>query len=106
MTDGWVNSLTDAAGRRRLTTFGPYVANLGYPPDERIADVATIYCGGDADALRRADAALRRDLPRSTADARSRATSRSTSGRRTQFELAYDGGPRIWRLRDPEAGRP
>ena len=47
VTDGWVNSLTDAAGRRRLTTFGPYVANLGYRPDERIADVAEIYCGGD-----------------------------------------------------------
>ena len=30
VTDGWVNSLTDSAGRRRLTTFGPYVANLGY----------------------------------------------------------------------------
>ena len=48
VTDGWVNSLTDAAGRRRLTTFGPYVANLGYRPDERIGDVVTIYCGGDA----------------------------------------------------------
>ena len=22
------------------------------------------------------------------------------------FELAYDGSPRIWRLHDPEAGRP
>ena len=40
VTDGWVNSLTDAGGRRRLTTFAPYIANLGYPPDERIADVS------------------------------------------------------------------
>ena len=27
-------------------------------------------------------------------------------GTSTSFELAYDGGPRIWRLHDPEAGRP
>ena len=64
VTDGWVNSLTDAAGRRRLTTFGPYVANLGYSPDARIADVVEIYCGGDAGPLGRAHAAVRRDAPR------------------------------------------
>ena len=39
VTDGWVNALTDSAGRKRLSTFGPYIANLGYRPDERIGDV-------------------------------------------------------------------
>jgi len=48
VTDGWVNSLTDSAGRKRLTTFGPYIANLGFRPDERIADVMRIYCAGDS----------------------------------------------------------
>ena len=42
-------SLTDAAGRKRLTTFPPYIANLGFRPDERISHVTTIYCGGDPD---------------------------------------------------------
>ena len=80
VTDGWVNSLTDAAGRKRLTTFGPYIANLGYQPDERISNVATIYCGGDA--------ALSAELMRATARrtsstraGRSHAASRSTSPR-------------------------
>jgi hypothetical protein len=47
VTDGYVNSLTDAAGRLRLTTFGPYIANLGYEPDLRIGQVHRIYCDGD-----------------------------------------------------------
>src|SRR5207249_12250640 len=47
-TDGWLNSPTDPAGRLRLTTFAPYVANLGYTPDERGAQLQAIYCGGDA----------------------------------------------------------
>ncbi len=46
-TDGWLNSPTDAAGRLRLTTFGPYVANLGYDPDARGAMLQAIYCGGN-----------------------------------------------------------
>jgi hypothetical protein len=98
VTDGWVNSLTDAAGRKRLTTFGPYIANLGYSPDERISHVITIYCGGDpslsatlmrqygathvVDGGRPADCGAPVDF--GTSDA---------------FELVYDAGPRIWRLR-------
>jgi hypothetical protein len=49
-TDGWLNSPTDPAGRRRLTTFGPYVANLGYDTDRRAAQVAAIFCGASAQA--------------------------------------------------------
>jgi hypothetical protein len=46
-TDGWLNAPTDPAGRLRLLTFTPYVANLGYDPDRRVAQLNEIYCGGD-----------------------------------------------------------
>ena len=47
-TDGWLNAPTDPAGRLRLLTFTPYIANLGYDPDERAQQVNDIYCGGNA----------------------------------------------------------
>ena len=98
VTDGWVNSLTDAAGRRRLTTFGPYVANLGYSPDARIADVVEIYCGGDSDRsaelMRRYGATHLVDGARPTPCDEPVAFASSPA-----FELVYDGGPLIWRLR-------
>ena len=100
VTDGWVNSLTDAAGRRRLTTFGPYIANLGFQPDERISHVTTIYCGGDA--------ALSADLMRGygatyVVDGGRPQTCPAPVdfGASDAFELVYDAGPRIWRLVDP-----
>jgi hypothetical protein len=45
VTDGWLNAPTDPAGRLRLLTYDPYVANLGYDPDVRHAQVHNIYCG-------------------------------------------------------------
>ena len=36
----------DLAGRLRITTFGPYVSNLGYDPEERAAAVDAVYCDG------------------------------------------------------------
>ena len=33
VTNGWLNSPTDAAGRLRLLTYSVYVANLGYDPN-------------------------------------------------------------------------
>ncbi len=48
VTNGWLNSPTDAAGRLRVLTFTPYIANLGYSPDRRAAVVETIYCSGSA----------------------------------------------------------
>jgi len=47
VTDGGLNSFTDAAGRLRLMTFQPYVANLGYDPDARVEQIREIYCAGD-----------------------------------------------------------
>ena len=97
VTDGWVNSLTDSAGRKRLTTFGPYIANLGFRPDERIADVMRIYCGGDAEL----SAQLMREYgathvidggrPQPCVDP-------VDFGASSAFELVYEAGPRIWRL--------
>ena len=97
VTDGWVNSLTDAAGRRRLTTFGPYIANLGYAPDERISDVTTIYCGGDAEVsaelMRRYRATYVVDGTRPQP-----CPAPVNFAESDEFELAYERGPLIWRL--------
>jgi hypothetical protein len=45
-TDDFINSPVDLGGRLRITTFGPYVANLGYDPAPREADITAIYCDG------------------------------------------------------------
>lgn len=99
VTDGWVNALTDPAGRRRLTTFGPYVANLGYAPDERISHVATIYCGGDsalsASLMQRYGATYVVDGTRPQP-----CPAPVDFGGSDAFELVYERGPLIWRLRD------
>jgi hypothetical protein len=47
-TDAFINSPVDLAGRLRITTFGPYVSNLGYDPSRREADTTAIYCDGPA----------------------------------------------------------
>ncbi len=46
ITDDFINSPVDLAGRLRITTFGPYVSNLGYDPAPREADVQAVYCDG------------------------------------------------------------
>jgi hypothetical protein len=46
LTDAFINSPVDYAGRLRITTFGPYAANLGYDPAPREADVKAAYCDG------------------------------------------------------------
>jgi hypothetical protein len=45
-TDDFINSPVDLAGRLRITTFGPYVANLGYDPAPRERAIEAIYCDG------------------------------------------------------------
>jgi hypothetical protein len=100
VTDGWVNSLTDPAGRLRLTTFGPYVANLGYAPDERIAQVQGIYCAGipllSADLMRSLHAGYVVDAGRP-----GDCTNPTDFGASDQFALAYENPEvRIWRVAD------
>ena len=46
LTDAFINSPVDLAGRLRITTFGPYVSNLGYDPTPREADIDAAYCDG------------------------------------------------------------
>jgi hypothetical protein len=46
ITDAYINSAVDLAGRLRITTFGPYVSNLGYDPSTREKDVTAVYCDG------------------------------------------------------------
>ena len=46
LTDAFINSPVDLAGRMRITTFGPYVSNLGYDPGPREADIDAAYCDG------------------------------------------------------------
>ncbi len=53
VTDTFINSPVDLAGRLRITTFGPYVSNLGYDPAPREAATTAIYCDGPAAALER-----------------------------------------------------
>jgi len=50
VTDAWINSPIDLAGRRRVSTFGPYAANLGYDPTQRELDIKGVYCDGADDA--------------------------------------------------------
>jgi len=55
LTDPFINTPVDLAGRLRITTFGPYVSNLGYDPTRREADVTRAYCDGPeaaADVMR------------------------------------------------------
>ncbi len=51
ITDDFINSPVDLAGRLRITTFGPYVSNLGYDPAPREADVKAVYCDGPETAV-------------------------------------------------------
>jgi hypothetical protein len=107
VTDGWLNSPTDAAGRLRLLTFTPYIANLGFDPDQRVEMVRLIYCSGDAayaaDLMRMLSAGyvLEGRLP----DGCLAPTAFGATG---ELQLVYDAdGIRIWQLADAaEAGRP
>ncbi len=99
VTDGWVNSLTDAAGRRRLITFTPYISNLGYLPHDRVADVEAIYCGGD---VARSVELMDRHGATHLVDGNRPGTCPAPVdfAGSPRLELVYDEGPRIWRLRD------
>jgi hypothetical protein len=53
VTDDFINSPVDLAGRLRISTVGPYVSNLGYDPGPRAEDTKAIYCDGPKEAALR-----------------------------------------------------
>jgi len=98
VTDAFLNSPIDVAGRLRLTTFGPYVSNLGYDPKVREAEVQAVYCDGDviaAEIMRREGATYVLSsgglLPCKVP---------TNFDRSSMFHLVYRGGTvSVWRLR-------
>ncbi len=106
VTDGWLNSPTDPAGRLRLLTYTPYVANLGYDPDVRAEQVTRIYCDGDprlsVDLMRQdgAEYLLADGLPGGC-------TTPTDFAGAPGLTLVYDAdGIRIWHLTDAAARAP
>jgi hypothetical protein len=63
VTDGWLNALTDPAGRLRLLTYTPYIANLGFDADQRVQQVHDIYMRGRRRQIGRHHARAARRLP-------------------------------------------
>ena len=98
ITDAFINSPVDLAGRLRITTFSTYVSNLGYDPAPREVDTKAIYCNGpDVAAERMAKYGATYvlssgGLPCDGADGTDFASS-------DRFETVYDkDGVTIWRL--------
>jgi len=100
VTDAFINSPVDYAGRLRITTFGTYAANLGYDPAPREADVTTAYCAGPeiaAAVMARYDATYVLSPGGDPGCGDAEPTDFSAS---PLFETVYDAdGVQIWRLR-------
>ncbi|MDQ2674074.1 MAG: hypothetical protein M3Y40_05415, partial [Chloroflexota bacterium] len=102
-TDGWLNSPTDPAGRLRLLTFTPYVANLGFDPDERERLLHLVYCG---QGPRQSIAVLRQLGATYLLDHRrpSGCLTPVDFARVPELHLLYDqDGIRIWRVNPDDA---
>jgi len=99
LTEAFINSPVDLAGRLRITSFAAYVANLGFDPDVREADVTRAYCGGDVAAQEvmtryKATYALSPGWYVDCGDA-----TPTDFGASPLFRTVYDdGGVAIWRL--------
>jgi hypothetical protein len=101
VTDPDINSPVDLAGRLRLTTFGPYVSNLGYDPSPRATDTQAIYCGGPKLAVERMARYGATYVLSSGGDPCNGADGTDFSSS-DQFTTVYDkDGVRIWRLSNP-----
>ena len=97
VTNGWLNSPTDPAGRLRLLTFTPYVANLGYSPDLRAAQVDAIYCSGNADQAAQLTRSLGATYLLDTGPPRQCVA--TDFSRNENWTLVYDReGVRIWQV--------
>ena len=98
VTDDFINSPVDLAGRLRISTFGPYVSNLGYDPAPRAADTKAVYCDGpDVAAERMAIYGATYVLSSGGEPLRRRRRDRLRL--EPLFETVYDqDGVTIWRL--------
>ncbi len=90
----------DLAGRLRITTFGPYVANLGYDPEPRALDIDAIYCDGPDVAAERM-AVYGATYVLSSGGILDCADGQPTDfGSSDRFETVYSvDGVSVWRLR-------
>jgi hypothetical protein len=100
VTDAYINSPVDHAGRLRITTFSAYAANLGYDPWARDADVRTAYCDGP-DAAAEVMARYGATYVLSPGGALGCDDSEPTDFTASPlFETVYDAdGVQVWRLR-------
>jgi hypothetical protein len=97
VTNGWLNSPTDPAGRLRVLTFTPYIANLGYSPDKVHAEVEEIYCSGDAGRAAQLTRALGATYLLDTGPPT--ACQPTTFEGSPDWDLVYDrSGVRIWHV--------
>ncbi len=100
VTDDFINSPVDLAGRLRVTTFGPYVSNLGYDPAEREADVQAVYCDGPDVAVERMARYGATYVLSSGGVLECDDVERTDFGASPLFETVYDAdGVSVWRLR-------
>ena len=100
MTDDFINCPVDLAGRLRISTFGPYVSNLGYDPAPREADTQAIYCDGPevaAERMAKYDATYVLSSGGSPCD--------GAAGHRLRLEPPVPDGLRRGRRHDLAAGR-
>jgi hypothetical protein len=100
VTDAFINSPVDYAGRLRVTTFGPYAANLGYDPAPREADIRTAYCDGP-DAAAEVMVRYGADYVLSPGGLPGCAGEQTDFSSSARFETVYDEeGVAVWRLRE------
>ncbi|HEV3123362.1 MAG TPA: DUF2298 domain-containing protein [Candidatus Dormibacteraeota bacterium] len=102
VTDAFINSPVDLAGRLRLTTFGPYVANIGYDPAAREADVQAVYCAGEAVAAQVMRTTGATYVLSSGGALQCGSQPPTQFDRSAFFDTVYsDSGVSVWRLRSP-----
>ena len=99
ITDDFINSPVDLAGRLRITTFGPYVSNFGYDPAPREADVQAVYCDGTEVAAARMEVYGATYVLSSGGLLECDDDTPTDFASSPQFETVYDtDGVSVWRL--------
>ena len=98
ITDTFINSPVDLAGRLRISTFGTYVSNLGYDPSPREADTEAIFCDGPRIAAERM-APYRATYVLSSGGDPCHGAAGTDFSASELFETVYDkAGVKIWHL--------